>query len=882
MGLGLRKPLPPAIRAGRILAAVLLILAMGPGSAAWGASMVGDGAAAPYLVLFTDSTDVDGKLRGYARTHKVRADHAYRHGVQGFAARLDARQLATLSSDPAIALIEPDRRVELTAQALPTGVDRVDAELSPTANIDGLDNRVDADIAIIDTGIQPDHPDLNVAGGYNCVPTEPDWNDGYPHGTHVAGIAAALDNGVGVVGVAPGARVWGVRVFDRTGYSRLSWIVCGIDWVASQRDPVDPSKPLFEAANMSLRDAGRDDGNCGETNGDAEHRAICAAVAAGVTFAVSSGNDRTDSSRWIPAAYPEVITVSALADLNGSPGGGGARSCLSFGSYDVDDTFADFSNFGPAVDLIAPGKCIRSTYPTTKDASGYRTLSGTSMASPHVAGAIALYKVLFPHATPAQVQAGLRAAGTQNWLTSSDPDGNPEPLLDVSNLAAHPPGPTPTPTPSPTPGPTTPGSTATPPPTPAPGPTATPPPTKGSAATYAAATYAAVTPNRILDSRVGNGLSGRFQTGLPRTFQVTDRQPGSPSLNVPADAIAVTGNLTVTDQTHAGWLTVTPSPAPNPATSSLNFPVKDSRASGVTVPLGPGGTLAIVLNGGPASATANAVFDVSGYFLPGTSGATYEAVGPSRLLDTRNGTGLSGAFESNAPRTFQVTDRLPGEVGRNIPSGAVAVTGNLTVTGQTHAGWLTATPSPQRFPATSTLNFPTGDSRANGLTVPLGSGGTMAIVYNGASASATAHAIFDATGYFLPGDAGARYVPLVPNRLLDSRFGNGLVGPFEMGVPRSFEVADRVAGDAARNVPRDAVAVTATLTVTGQTHAGWLTLTPGPEANPPTSTINFPVGDSRANGVAIALDSGRLALVYGGGTSDTAHAVLDVTGYFAR
>jgi hypothetical protein len=78
------------------------------------------------------------------------------------------------------------------------------------------------------------------------------------------------------------------------------------------------------------------------------------------------------------------------------------------------------------------------------------------------------------------------------------------------------------------------------------------------------------------------------------------------------------------------------------------------------------------------------------------------------------------------------------------------------------------------------------------------------------------------------------------------------------------------------------VAVTATLTVTGQTHAGWLTLTPGPEANPPTSTINFPVGDSRANGVAIALDSGRLALVYGGGTSDTAHAVLDVTGYFAR
>ncbi|MEJ7696457.1 MAG: S8 family serine peptidase [Candidatus Limnocylindrales bacterium] len=173
-----------------------------------------------------DGADVDGLTARYARRLGVRATHAYRHAVRGFAARLDAHQLSALRADPAVALIQADRVVELEAQTLPTGIDRVEADLSPTAKIDGLDERVDADIAIIDTGIQADHPDLNVAGGHNCINANPaDWGDGYGHGTHVAGIAAAKDNLVGVVGVAPGARLWAVRVFDSTGFSLLSWIV---------------------------------------------------------------------------------------------------------------------------------------------------------------------------------------------------------------------------------------------------------------------------------------------------------------------------------------------------------------------------------------------------------------------------------------------------------------------------------------------------------------------------------------------------------------------------------------------------------------------------------------------------------------------------------
>jgi subtilisin len=395
-------------------------------------------AADRYIVLFREGSDVDGAIGRLSRRVGIQPDHAYRHAVRGFSAHLDAQQLAEVKADPAVALVEADRVVELEAQALPTGVDRVDADLSPAARIDGLDERVDADIAIIDTGIQADHPDLNVAGGYNCTTSNTsDWGDGYGHGTHVAGIAAAKDNEIGVVGVAPGARLWAVRVFDSTGFSLLSWIVCGIDWVTSQKDPLDSSRPLFEAANMSLRDTGLDDGNCGYTNGDAEHQAICRSVAAGTTYAVAAGNDRTDAGQWIPAAYPEVITVSALADFNGQPGGGAPSTCYSFGSWDVDDTFADFSNFGPAVDLIAPGKCIYSTYPTRKsNRTGYAVLSGTSMAAPHVAGAVALYKVGHPTATPSEVQAALQAAGTLDWFTATDPDASPDRLLNVSTFGA--------------------------------------------------------------------------------------------------------------------------------------------------------------------------------------------------------------------------------------------------------------------------------------------------------------------------------------------------------------------------------------------------------------------------------------------------------------
>jgi subtilisin family serine protease len=143
-----------------------------------------------------------------------------------------------------------------------------------------------------------------------------------------------------------------------------------------------------------------------------------------VTYVVAAGNSRADARNFVPAAYDEVITVSALADFNGTPGGGAAATCRP----DVDDTFADFSNYGADVDLIAPGVCIGSTWLD----DGYNTISGTSMASPHVAGAAALYKASNPTASPSAVKTALQAAGNSNWSNRDDRDRTKERLLNVN------------------------------------------------------------------------------------------------------------------------------------------------------------------------------------------------------------------------------------------------------------------------------------------------------------------------------------------------------------------------------------------------------------------------------------------------------------------
>ena len=376
-----------------------------------------------------------------------------------------------------------------------------------------------------------------------------------------------------------------------------------------------------------------------------------------------------------------------------------------------------------------------------------------------------------------------------------------------------------------------------------------------------ATTYVSIDPVRLLDSRVGNGVSGRFRSNIARSFQITGRA------GIPADAVAITGNLTVVGQTKAGYASLTPGATNTPRTSNLNFPVRDTRANNATAILGSGGKLAAVYKA-PSGATTDLLLDVTGYFVPADSGATFGSIGPVRLLDTRSGNGLSGPFAANAARTWTIAGRS------GVPATAVAVTGNLTVTGQTAGGYVSLGPVPTTHPATSTINFPVGDTRANGLTVKLSAAGTLSAVYKGPTGSRT-HLVFDVTGYYLADLSGARFYPLRPDRLLDTRFGVGLDGKLTAKVPETLVSAARV------GVAEDATAVTGNLTVIGQTKGGYVSMTTVPTASPSTSTLNFPVGDVRANGVTGPLaGDGTVALVYASSSGARTGLLLDITGYF--
>jgi hypothetical protein len=218
---------------------------------------------------------------------------------------------------------------------------------------------------------------------------------------------------------------------------------------------------------------------------------------------------------------------------------------------------------------------------------------------------------------------------------------------------------------------------------------------------------------------------------------------------IPANATALIGNVTVTNQGYAGYVYVGPVAKNIPTSSTLNFPVADDRANGVTVALGKGGTLSVTyVASALGTYTTDVIFDVSGYFTADATGAMFHALKPSRVLDTRHGMGLVGIFANRSSRSFAVGGEYP------VPADATAVTGNLTVTGQKFRGYLYAGPVPMDIPTSSILNFPTADDRANGTTVALGEGGPMSVTYVASGlGSYYAHVIFDVGGYYAPAPA---------------------------------------------------------------------------------------------------------------------------------
>jgi subtilisin family serine protease len=323
--------------------------------------------------------------------------------ASGVANGASARNAARIAS---VGLFPPVRRLDQPPEPVPTGVERIGA--APRLNPDGTvaptaGPAQRAAVAILDTGIT-DRPDLNVVGRHDCTGAgSTEDEDG--HGTHVAGIVAG--RGLpGVFGVSPGTPLYAVRVLGSNGSGSISDVICGLNWVADHA-----AADNIKVVNMSLGDHGSDDRHCGATDNDAFHAAVCRVTAAGVMVVSAAGNDGGDLAQNVPAAYDEVLTVTAMADYDGKPGAASpSRRC---GHGAPDDSAPDFSSYAVpgSADaehtIAAPGVCITSTW---KD-GGTNVLSGTSMASPHVAGLVARCIDAGPCAgmTPAEIIAKLRS-----------------------------------------------------------------------------------------------------------------------------------------------------------------------------------------------------------------------------------------------------------------------------------------------------------------------------------------------------------------------------------------------------------------------------------------------------------------------------------------
>ena len=401
-----------------------------------------------WIVTLDPDTPAGEHAVGLASQHGGVAEHVYQFVLNGFSFRGSAQAAEAIARNPNVLRVEPTRVLQATETG-PNGVFRIDAWAAHGAGHDGrMADGAPVRIAILDTGIMPNHvdlaPNLKPAEGKNCINQAADPIDGHGHGTHVAGTTAASFNGEGVVGVATDASLAAVKVLDDFGFGTDAQIICGFDHVFALAGDGIPT-----VINMSLGETHAEGPGCGSS---ALHQSICNLVAADVTVVTAAGNNATNASSFFPAAYPETIAVSAFSDLDG------ARSFAGCGFWidifnQCDDSLASFTNYGSIIDVAAPGVRV---YSTTND-GGWGLNSGTSMASPHVAGVAALVLAADPTLSPTQVRDILRStgecpdgavanaatcAGHGQWQMSDvfngtfpDPDGIPEPLVNALRAA---------------------------------------------------------------------------------------------------------------------------------------------------------------------------------------------------------------------------------------------------------------------------------------------------------------------------------------------------------------------------------------------------------------------------------------------------------------
>jgi aqualysin 1 len=337
-----------------------------------------------YIVVLNNGVSDPGQVASaMARRHGLGIGFVYSHALKGFSAVIPNEHVAEVRADERVAYIEPDQRAYPETQTLPWGIDRVEADISSTKAGNGTGAISNVNAYIIDTGIYR-HTDLNVVGHVNFT-RDGKNTDCNGHGTHVAGIVAAKDNVRGVVGVAPGVPLTGVKIIGCAGTGAASTLIGGVDWVT-----VHAKKPAI--ANMSV--------GLGGNPSQALDDAVKKSAKSGVFYSLAAGNKGESTCSGSPART----------------GAGINNGIMTVAATDELDQETSWSNYGSCVDIWAPGARILST----KMGGGTTTMGGTSMAAPHLGGGGALYLSKNTGASPTSVEAALKSEAASPGTRSKD------------------------------------------------------------------------------------------------------------------------------------------------------------------------------------------------------------------------------------------------------------------------------------------------------------------------------------------------------------------------------------------------------------------------------------------------------------------------------